>query len=453
MSTSGSVSSGRVSSGSVASGIVSEEDMPQQMEPADITEKKQTDDDSCPDGGVEAWLVVLGAWCALFGSFGVFNCVGILQALVEHPSIVELHFGQYFLDFATYSFFYHFCGVQIGMGPIFDAYGLKPLIIAGSVGFMSSLMLFSLCQEYYQFFLCFSVLNGISSSMLFTPSIAAVNHWFYARRGLVSGLCWTGGGIGGVIFPIVFRALIPRVGFAWSVRIVGFICLVSCLLSILLLRTRLPPNKAGSGTVDFRAFKERPFVFTTAAIFLLEWAHMIPITYFPSFAVSKGGVGASFSYQFLAIMNSASGFGRWVPGYMADCWDRFNMMVVTTSACAIFAIAFWTSSAAMSEANFPLMITFMILYGFSSGTGVSLTPVFVAQICETKDYGKRYGTAYSFASIAALTGVPIAGQILKTQNGSYVGLAAFCGSCYIGSMICFALAKATSTGQKFLGIY
>lgn len=33
-----------------------------------------------PDGGAEAWLVVFGAWCALFCTFGLINCVGVFQA-------------------------------------------------------------------------------------------------------------------------------------------------------------------------------------------------------------------------------------------------------------------------------------------------------------------------------------------------------------------------------------
>ena len=30
-----------------------------------------------PDGGLDAWLCVLGGWCALFSSFGLINCVGV----------------------------------------------------------------------------------------------------------------------------------------------------------------------------------------------------------------------------------------------------------------------------------------------------------------------------------------------------------------------------------------
>jgi sugar phosphate permease len=57
--------------------------------------------------------------------------------------------------------------------------------------------------EYYQIFLSFSVLGGISSSTLFTPPIAAVCHWFNIRRGWATGVACTAGGLGGVIFPLI----------------------------------------------------------------------------------------------------------------------------------------------------------------------------------------------------------------------------------------------------------
>jgi len=32
-----------------------------------------------PDGGTQAWLVVLGGWCSLFCTFGLVNCIGVFQ--------------------------------------------------------------------------------------------------------------------------------------------------------------------------------------------------------------------------------------------------------------------------------------------------------------------------------------------------------------------------------------
>jgi len=39
-----------------------------------------------PDGGIEAWTVVFGAWLALFCTFGLITCVGLfLEYYVEGP--------------------------------------------------------------------------------------------------------------------------------------------------------------------------------------------------------------------------------------------------------------------------------------------------------------------------------------------------------------------------------
>ena len=46
-----------------------------------------TDPADFPDGGAEAWLVVLGAWCGLFCSFGWLNSIGIFQ---EHYQYNQL---------------------------------------------------------------------------------------------------------------------------------------------------------------------------------------------------------------------------------------------------------------------------------------------------------------------------------------------------------------------------
>ena len=32
-----------------------------------------------PDGGLQAWLVVFGGWCALFCTFGLINCIGVFE--------------------------------------------------------------------------------------------------------------------------------------------------------------------------------------------------------------------------------------------------------------------------------------------------------------------------------------------------------------------------------------
>jgi MFS family permease len=59
-------------------------------------------------------------------------------------------------------------------GKIFDSYGPRVPLLAGSVAHVFGLMMTSLCKEYYQFFLSQSVVSGIGASFIFTPALSAV---------------------------------------------------------------------------------------------------------------------------------------------------------------------------------------------------------------------------------------------------------------------------------------
>lgn len=71
--------------------------------------------------------------------------------------------------------------------------------------------------------------------------MGALSHWFDKRRGTASGSAFTGSGFGGIIFPLMVQALMPKYGWAWTMRAVGFVLLVLCIPSLALCRSRLPP--------------------------------------------------------------------------------------------------------------------------------------------------------------------------------------------------------------------
>lgn len=328
------------------------------------------------------------------------------------------------------------------LGPIFDAHGLKYILIPGCIGLVLALMMFSLCEEYYQVMLGFSLLGGATASMIITPSIACVTHWFFRRRGLALGLATTAGGFGGIIFPIIITNLLDSVGFPWAIRIVGFVSGVFCLACVLLLKTRLPPKKAGA-RVDLKALREIPFTTLSVAIILVDFALLVPLTYIPSYAIAHG-MNSSLAYQLASILNGASIFGRALSGYFADRYGRLNVMALTTLFCAIFTLGLWLPI----QSNILGIIAYTVLFGFWSGSAISLTPVCVAQVSRTEDYGKRYGTTYSLVSIGALVAVPIAGAILRAQNGNYQGVILFVGLAYVLAFVLFVLARGMCTGWR-----
>ncbi|TRX94875.1 hypothetical protein FHL15_004336 [Xylaria flabelliformis] len=407
----------------------------------------EMDDESAyPEGGPEAWLVVLGAWCAMIPSMGLLNTLAILQAWVSENQLPHLPESSVGWIFSTYAFFLYFTGAQTG--PIFDAYPVRMLVIPGSIGIVASMFLFSISKELYQYLLSFGVLGGISASLLFNPSISAVGHWFLRKRALATGVACTAGGIGGVVFPLIILYASPRIGFGWAIRIVGFICLAAGVAASCLLRKRLPPNKKAGAAVDLKSLSEPRFAATAFATFLIEFAVFIPYTYICSHAV-HAGLDRHTAYLLNALLNAGAVPGRALPGYIADRFGSFNTMCTTAAACVATILALWYTTGS----NAAQIISFSPLFGFWSGAAISLTPVCIGQVCRTEDYGKRSGTAFFLASFGALTGIPIAGAILERNNGSYDGLIIFAGALYVAALVAFIVARGLCTGWRIAVLF
>ena len=304
-------------------------------------------------------------------------------------------------------------------------------------------MLIIPCEEYWHFILSFSIISGIGTSLIFTPAISAIGHWFLKGRGGATGLANTGGSIGGIVFPLMLEKLFASVGFAWATRILAFVMLVLVTVANLLIRTRLPPKPGGSVWPDFRIFRNVPFAFTTASTFFMEWALFVPVAYLSSYAL-RYGLPSDFSYQVIAILNAGSFFGRWLPGYLADRWGRFNLLIATLTGCLLSVFAVWFPA----HGNMAATVVFALGFGFSSGSNISLTPVCIGQLCDTENYGRWYATSYTLVSFSCLTGIPIAGRILTVDEGSYWGLILFTGMSYIAAISCAISARVFLMGWK-----
>ncbi|TID26658.1 MFS monocarboxylate transporter [Venturia nashicola] len=410
------------------------------------------DDMGYPEGGLQAWLVVFGSFCGMFSCFGFMNSIGVFQGYLSTHQLKDHSEGTIGCIFSVYVFLSFFGGLQIG--PIFDAKGPFWLILAGSIIFTLSIFLMGICTQYWHFMLVIGIISGTGTSLIFTPSVSAIGHFFHAKRGSATGLAASGGSLGGVIFPLMLQSLFPKVGFAWATRILAFITAFLCLIAVCLVRSRLPPKAGSSILPDFTILKDPAFALISAGVFLMEWGLFVPVTYLSTFVLEKEmGDSVSFAYQVLALLNAGSCLGRYLPGICADKIGRFNAMACTLSLCTLTTLAFWLPASLLPTlggiahpAGKPLTIVYALLFGFASGSNISLTPVCVGQLCDTEEYGRYYATCYTLVSFGTLTGIPIAGQLLQACGGGYYGVVVFTGVCYVMATIAFIWARVLKVG-------
>ncbi|PYH91432.1 MFS general substrate transporter [Aspergillus ellipticus CBS 707.79] len=423
-----------------------------------------TTDTTYPEGGRGAWLVVFGAWCGLSASLGIYNTVGVFEAVISNVLLPSYSPSALGWIFSVYAFVNWVCGVQVG--PTFDAMGPRALIIAGTICTLIGGFCLSVCTEYYQIFLSFSILTGIGSSLLITPSMGCVAHWFMKRRGLASGIAFIGGGFGGLIFPLMLQSLLPRVGWGWSIRILAFILLMLCAISAAFCRSRVPPRRGAETTwrdtlPDPRIFMDGTgaMAVTTAGVLFTDLAYFIPITYIPSYYIDRQHLAqedsitgsAAFAYQLLAILNAASCVGRLVAGNLADRLGRYNTMIISLFLCTVSVLCFWLPDILVPDldSNTPLAL-FVLLFGFFSGSNVSLTPICLGQLCETQEYGRYYASCFTVVAFGVLASLPIGGGLLDaapaTGKERYWGTALFASLSYVAAFLSFLWVRIRMRG-------
>jgi len=134
-----------------------------------------------PDGGLMAYLTTFGAFIALFFTFGQMNAFGIFQAWYSEHQLAgmaastiswvgSLQLWIFFLSVCRQeSPQYSPCDTSIQgypIGRIFDLYGPKHLMSAGTICYFASVMLTSVSKQYYQYILTQGVLFGLGVGLL-----------------------------------------------------------------------------------------------------------------------------------------------------------------------------------------------------------------------------------------------------------------------------------------------
>ena len=155
-----------------------------------------------------------------------------------------------------------------------DAGYFKQIIVLGTTLQILGLFMASLSTKYWQLFLAQGVCLGLGNGCLFCPMISLVSTYFSKRRSLAIGVVACGSATGGLVFPAMVQQLLPRVGFGWTLRALGFVQLACLSTCVIFAKQRLPPRRAGP-IMEWTAFKELPYsLFATGIFFVSTRTHM-----------------------------------------------------------------------------------------------------------------------------------------------------------------------------------
>ena len=168
-----------------------------------------------------------------------------------------------------------------------DAGLVHEMVLTGSFLIVFGLFMTSLAEEYWQLLLSQGICVGLGMGFLYMAGVAVPSTYFKKRRSLAMGIVASGIGVGGVLFPGMYRGLLPAVGmfilackvwkrlmikgFPWTMRSIAFVVFGMSVVFNLILRVRIPPRTSGP-LVELSAFREPAYSLYAAAFFLGYWS-------------------------------------------------------------------------------------------------------------------------------------------------------------------------------------
>ncbi|KAF7344055.1 Monocarboxylate permease [Mycena venus] len=371
--------------------------------------------DDYPDGGFRAWLVLFGAFCISFSSWGYINSWGvslpgvlpandIARLFVVRNACLLLSLSNLFLLTRTSAWIgslQHSIIFLPGLivGRLFDIGLFRIPCATGSLLIVLATFLVPLCRTLTHFLLCQGLAIGLGCGLVFPPTMAVVCHWWKRRRGFALGVMTCGAALSGTIIPIVVRQLLEVVGFAWTLRIIGFILILTLGVANMCVARRLPPIKPAGRIFNWSVFRNSAFSVYCAAHFVLSFGSFIVLIYISSSAISAG-ISRNFAFYLVAIINASASPGRVLCGLLGDRFGAMNVIIATSVFVAALTMI-WPHCR--SVASITLLSVF---YGIINASYTALSQVPSAAMGGPEDIGLRIGIVNTFIGIGTLCGPP-----------------------------------------------
>lgn len=351
------------------------------------------------------------------GSTGLLS---YLSALFVEPVTADLGFGR--TEFTVYSTFTTVTSMLVMpiIGDIYKRFPTKLLILFGACCGAGAMILFAFSSGLLSFYIG-AVFAGIGITFCGGMPVAILlNNWFNEKRGLVTGIAFTGPGIVSAALSPVISRIIASWGWRYAYLTIGIAILVLLVPTTLFL-IRLTPADMGLNPYGITA--ERPKAeddnigFTRAEavkmpafwLFALSLLLVGIITYGTQQHMvafwTENGAGAETAASTYSIVMLIAAFAKIAIGGVFDRYSARNASVL----CGFVAFG------AMVSLNFCTRgISILIpalLFGITATLQVMLPTYLTGKLFGQKDYGSLYGLFSSVLFLGAGAGIPLSSAI------------------------------------------
>jgi MFS family permease len=377
----------------------------------------------------------------LFVSAGVFfkpilNDFGWSRAVTSGPiSIGALVTGMF----------------SILTGALTDRFGPRLVITICVIIAGAGYLLMSQLNNIWQLYFYLGLLTGIGSSSM-VPMMSSVSTWFTHRRTVMMGIISAGGGLGGLIVPLIAAWLIGTYQWRTAYLILGAFYLGVNLIAAQFLRRRPRPETFTQVPPVAAINLKKPSAPVLKAILLskLFWINNLVFFCFGVCALTVQfhivnhatdiNISPTAAAGLLSVINGASIVGSVVLGMLGDKFGNKTLFI-----SGFVAIGIGMISLLFFDTLWQLNI-FAVVFGLAFGAGTANSPALVSKIFGVAALGLILGISNLSQTIGGSLGGFLAGYIFDVQN-SYQTIFIICAALCLLGMTATYFLKSSNHSQ------
>ena len=370
-------------------------------------------------GIYHGWRVVFCAFAVAFFGWGL----GFYGPGIYLVALRERHGWSTAAISAAITAYYVWGAFLIaGIGAVFDRFGQRPTIIAGSLAMATGVAALSLAGSLWHVYAAFLVMAAGWAAMGTAAVNAMIAPWFERRRGLAVSLALNGASCGGVVMAPLLVALVAAIGFPATVRVVaGAMLLLLVPLVVVILRPRRPDERedrqpaAARATVPAEAWnmgttlRSRGFLTVSLPFALGLVAQVGLLTHQVSLLSPALGVGAAG--WAVSITTAAAVAGRIGTGFFVDRLDPRR-------AAAVNFLVQVAGTGLLLEGSSAGLYAGCVLFGLGVGNLITFPALIVQREFPAAHFARIVGLVVAVNQFAFAFGPGLLG-LVREWAGSY----------------------------------
>ena len=393
------------------------------------------------------YVIVAIAFIIHLVSFSISDSYGVLI----NPWLDDFGWSRAIIS-GAYSLSFVLMGtLAIIIGIVTDKYGPRLALSICAVCLGVGFFMISQMQLPWQLYLFYGVVFGIGMSGIWAPLLSVISRWFTERRGLITGIVISGGGLGAFIGPPTITKLMETYGWRNSSMILGGVALLVILVAAQFLKRdpaqvrQLPFGKNNVQEKDLEstahsfslreAIRTSQFWIIFSILFCLSFYTFSTMVHIMPHAIQLGIPAFSAAY-ILGSISGASIIGNFVMGTVCDKIGPRKIFII--SFVMMSAALFWLAQAGETW----MFYVFSVVFGFNHGGNAPAQAPILARIFGLKAHGSIFGMAQFGFTLGGALGPLITGYIFDL-TGRYQPAFILCGAMGIIGLILAVILRPT----------